>query len=415
MLMLLGLVDLVGWIAVGGLLIAAVNFGYVMFWHAVTPVTQQRASQGIADYPHVLVQIPTFNEARVVTDAARAVVGLDWPRDRLHIQILDDSTNTTTEIAREVVSGLRAQGHDIVLLHRGNRAGFKAGALAAGLTANNAPYVAVLDADFRAPADWLRVTLEILVNQPDIAFVQSRCDYRNGDANTLTRVQRLMQDAHYIVEQAARHARGVPFQCNGTGTVWRRVAMDQAGGWSGETLSEDLDLGLRVFLQGWQARLLLMPAVMGELPETVCDWQVQQNRWSSGFLQVARKLLPALWRSSLRLEAKISVSLMILMQLVFPCLVVAGFSIAAGGVLRGSFAYYWDILMVGGAVGLVILLGVTWPAYHFLRRGSIGRYLTIVASMPVLMARLAVANSLGILGAAFGQRRIFQVTPKRGI
>lgn len=414
MTVLLGFVDLVGLIGLAGLLIAAANFGYVMFWHAVMPVAKPYANQHLADYPHVLVQIPSFNEDRVVANAARAATGLDWPRDRLHIQILDDSTNATTEIAREIATELRGQGYDIVVLHRADRAGFKAGALAAGLVASDAAYVANVDADFRAPPEWLKVTVAILVNQPDVAFVQSRCDYRNGDINSLTRIQRLLQDAHYIVEQAARQSRHVPFQCNGTGTVWRRAAIDQVGGWSGETLSEDLDLGMRVFLQGWQARLLLTPPVMGELPEDVHDWQVQQNRWSSGFLQVARKLLPTVWRSSQRLEAKISVSLMILMQLMFPCLVAAGVSLVLGGLLRGSFATYWGILIASGTIGLVILVGVTWPAYHALRRGSVWRYCMLVMSLPVLIARLAFANSLGILGATFGQRRIFEVTPKQG-
>lgn len=412
--MLLTVVDTIGWLAIAGLLIAAANYGYVMLWHFLMPAPETPTCLPIADPPHVLVQIPSFNEQNVVADAARSAVQLDWPRDRLHIQILDDSTNTTTEIARACVATLRADDHDIVLLHRPNRTGFKAGALAAGLAVCDAPYVAMLDADFRAPEDWLKATVGILDRQPEIAFVQSRCDYRNGDASPLTRVQRLMQDAHYVVEQAARYSRGVPFQCNGTGTVWRRAAIDQAGGWSGETLSEDLDLGLRVFLQGWHARLLLTPSVMGELPENAHDWQVQQNRWSSGFLQVARKLLPALWGSRLGLEAKLSASLMILMQLVFPCLVLAGVAVIAGGWLRGSFAAYWTILGVGAVIGLGILIGVTLPAYRAMRRGGLGRYVAIVGSMPVLMLRLAAVNSLGIVGAALGGRRVFLVTPKQG-
>ena len=179
-------------------------------------------------------------------------------------------------------------------------------------------------------------------------------------------------------------------------------------------MSEDLDLGLRVFLLGWRARLLLTPPVMGELPESAQDWQVQQNRWSSGFLQVARKLLPALWRSSLGKEAKISTSLMILMQLVFPSLLLAGITVTIGALLRGSFAHYAPAIAVGAIMGFGILLGITWPAYKFLRRGTFRHYLAIVMSMPILILYLAATNSVGIIGTALGRQRVFVVTPKRG-
>ena len=412
----LALTDFVGWIATGGLLLAAANYAYVLFWHVLCPPAPRTPDATVpdADLPHVLVQIPMFNEAAVAEAAARSAVALDWPREKRHVQLLDDSTDATTQIVRNIVARLCAEGHDIVHIHRHDRAGFKAGALAAGLAANDAPYVAVLDADFRAPTDWLRITVAALLRDPGLGFSQSRCDFRNGDANALTRVQRLMQDAHYVVEQSARHSRGVPFQCNGTATVWRRAAIDAAGGWSGDTLSEDLDLGLRVFLRGWRALLLLEPPALGEMPSNVADWRVQQSRWSSGFLQVARKLLPAVWSSSLSLEAKISTSLMILVQLFFPCALLAGAALLAGTLLRESFTPYIAPVAIGAAIALAILVGMTLPAYRALRRGSPGEYLAVLVQMPGLMLHLGLANSIDMLGAAIGRRRGFVVTPKQG-
>ena len=186
-----------------------------------------------ADLPHVLVQIPVFNEPAMVADCLRSAAALDWPREKLHIQLLDDSTDETSAIANATVWKLRRQGYDISHLRRAERRGYKAGALAAGLARSNAPYVAILDADFRPPPNWLRAIVPALIADPSASFVQSRCEFANYRTNWLTRAQGLMFDAHFVMEQATRFRAGWLFQFNGTGGVWRRAAIEAAGGWLG--------------------------------------------------------------------------------------------------------------------------------------------------------------------------------------
>ncbi|MGH6801560.1 MAG: glycosyltransferase, partial [Methylocella sp.] len=186
-----------------------------------------------AGLPHVLVQIPVFNEPAMVEDSLRSAAALDWPREKLQIQLLDDSTDETTAIADAAVWELRRQGYDISHLRRAGRRGYKAGALAAGLARSNAPYVAILDADFRPPPNWLRAIVPALIADPSASFVQSRCEFSNYRTNWLTRAQGLMSDAHFVIEQATRYRAGWLFQFNGTGGVWRRAAIVAAGGWSG--------------------------------------------------------------------------------------------------------------------------------------------------------------------------------------
>lgn len=408
--------QLLAGIAIAGLLMTAGNYAYVTAcYYLFRPRgTRAPASLDNALLPHVLLQIPMFNEPNVVAQAAEGAVALDWPRDRLHIQILDDSTDNTPEIAAAVVARLRAQGFDIQHVRRDNRAGYKAGALAEGLARNNAPFVAMLDADFRAPRDWLRRAVPVLLTDPRAAFCQQRCDFQSAEDNALTRVQQLMQDAHYMVEQAARHGRGVPMQANGTATVWRRAAIDDAGGWSGETLTEDLDLTLRCYLRGWRAALLLEPACVGEMPATMRDFETQQSRWSSGFLQVARKLLPLVWGSGLSAEAKVSTSLLILMQLFFPCIVLLAIACVIDMVLVGGVLHLLRPALIGGGLALVLMVAMTLPPYLALRRGTVGRYAATLASLPVFMVRLGFANAFEILTASLGRQRAFAVTPKQG-
>jgi len=404
------------WVALAGLLMTVGNYAYVTAcYYLFHPRGTAPAPQlDDATLPHVLLQIPMFNEPAVVEQAALAAIALDWPREKLHIQILDDSTDNTPLIAAAVVARLRQDGHDIVHLRRDNRAGYKAGALTDGLARSDAPFVAMLDADFRAPRGWLRLTVPALLTNPRAAFAQQRCDFVSREDNALTRVQQLMQDAHYLVEQAARHGRNVPMQANGTATIWRRAAIEDAGGWSGETLTEDLDLTLRVYLRGWHAALLLDPPCVGEMPARLDDWKTQQSRWSSGFLQVARKLLPTVWRSGLTVEAKFSTSMLVLMQLFFPCIVLLAATIVIDVLLAGGARHLVAPAAAGTALALALMLAMTLPPYLRLRRGSVARYLITLVRLPLFMIHLGFANAFEILTSLLGRQRAFAVTPKQG-
>jgi cellulose synthase/poly-beta-1,6-N-acetylglucosamine synthase-like glycosyltransferase len=389
---------------------------YLLYWMWELPPEVPAAPSLPAHLPAVLVQIPVYNEPAVVERALEAAAALDWPHDLLTIQLLDDSNDLTTDIAGHAISRLRDRGLTVDHVRRAERSGFKAGALAAGLARCDAPFVAVFDADFVPPSDWLRRAMAALLAVPRAAFVQSRIEWGNGEANWLTRAQRLMQDAHFAVEQDMRFRRAVPFQFNGTGGIWRRAAVEEAGGWSHDTLSEDLDLVLRTHLAGWGGVFLMEPAVVGELPQRLDDFRAQQSRWSKGFVQVARKLLGLIWQSAWSTEAKLATTISLCMQSVFPvlaigliCLVIS--VVGHGGLAFGFRAALW-IWLVGM---LVVLIGMTWGAYRRLDRGGLARYLETAASVPVLICYLALANAGAIVAAGMGKKTEFNRTPKTGI
>jgi cellulose synthase/poly-beta-1,6-N-acetylglucosamine synthase-like glycosyltransferase len=387
---------------------------YLLYWLAVAPANQSPPALPTG-LPRVLVQIPVYNEPMVVERAVMAAGALDWPRELLKIQLLDDSTDLTSDIAVHAIARLRNDGIDAEHVRRADRAGFKAGALAAGMVLCDAPYVAVFDADFVAPADWLRRAMAVMLANPRVAFVQTRIEWGNGGHNWLTRAQRLMQDAHFTVEQDVRARRGVPFQFNGTGGIWRRAAVEEAGGWSHDTLSEDLDLVLRTHLKGWSGVFLMEPHVVGELPQKLADFGVQQSRWSKGFVQVARKLLPRVWESAWSGEAKFTTTVALGQQLVFPTLIVGVVALLVSIVGHGHLAGLFRFLLWVWLAGMVIVLvGMTFGAYRRLGRGSLLSYLVTTASVPALIVYLAAANAGAIVGAMLGKKTEFSRTPKTG-
>ncbi|MGB8899834.1 MAG: glycosyltransferase [Methylocella sp.] len=365
------------------------------------------------DLPHVLVQIPVFNEPAMVEDSLRSAAALDWPREKLHLQLLDDSTDETTAIASAVVWELSRQGCDISHLRRAGRPGYKAGALAAGLAHSNAPYVAILDADFRPPPNWLRAIVPALIADPSASFVQSRCEFANYRTNWLTRAQGLMFDAHFVMEQATRYRAGWLFQFNGTGGVWRRAAIVAAGGWSGNSLCEDLDLTVRAEIAGWHGLFAMDPPVPGLVPEKVSHWQVQQRRWSNGFVQVARMLLGEVWMANWPVWRKLPASLLILIQTFYPCVALASLCLALCAIIRGGdLALYLPVIATIAALVLLIGIGMTLMPYIILRRGSLWRYLATLASLPPLMIYVSLSNAPSILKTVFGATETWKRTPK---
>jgi cellulose synthase/poly-beta-1,6-N-acetylglucosamine synthase-like glycosyltransferase len=412
---LLSAIDLVVALCLAVQFAIAGYYFYLLYWLAAAPPADPAPPPLSGEFPRVLVQIPVYNEPAVVERALAAAAALDWPSDRLKIQLLDDSTDITSDIAVHVVARLRREGIDADHVRRPDRAGFKAGALKAGMALDDALYVAVFDADFVPSSDWLRRVMAAILAEPKAAFVQTRIEWGNGEHNWLTRAQRLMQDAHFAVEQDIRARRGVPFQFNGTGGVWRRAAVDEAGGWSHDTLSEDLDLVLRTHLKGWTGVFLMEPHVVGELPQKLDDFGAQQSRWSKGFLQVARKLLPQVWASTWSDEAKFTTTVQLCQQLIFPVLAIGmvclALSVIGHGRLVGGFRFFLWVWLLGV---LIVLFGMTWGAYRRLKRGSFMSYLITAVSVPALIAYLAVTNAGAIVGAGFGKKTEFNRTPKTG-
>jgi cellulose synthase/poly-beta-1,6-N-acetylglucosamine synthase-like glycosyltransferase len=258
--------------------------------------------------PRVTVQLPFYNELYVAERLVRAAARLDYPAGLLEIQVLDDSTDETVGMLKQLVRQLQLQGVDIVYQHRAERTGYKAGALAEGLACARGEFVAIFDADFVPPVDFLRRALPAF-NNPRVAFVQARWGHLNSNYSLLTRLQSLAIDAHFIIEQTARAAGRYWFNFNGTAGVWRKQAIQDAGGWRWDTLTEDLDLSYRAFLHGWQAVYLPDLVVPAELPVTFSAYRRQQHRWARGSLECAVRLVPQVWRSSLPVPMKIEASL----------------------------------------------------------------------------------------------------------
>ena len=243
-----------------------------------------------AVWPAVTVQLPVLNELHVVERLVDAVAALDYPRDRLQIQVLDDSTDETTAIAAACAERHRSQGIDVQVLHRTERPGFKAGALAAALSQASGEYIAIFDADFVPQADFLRCTVPMLQANPGAGFLQTRWAHLNDDYSGLTRAQSLALDGHFVVEQTVRQRSGWFFGFNGTAGLWRRSCIDDAGGWQTDTLCEDLDLSYRAQLRGWQGLYLPQVAAPAEIPPQLAALKRQQSRWATGSIQTFRKL-----------------------------------------------------------------------------------------------------------------------------
>ncbi len=365
--------------------------------------------------PRVLVQIPVFNERHVVRRILAAVAALDWPRDRLTIQLLDDSTDDTAEIAAAAVAELADVGVDVVRLSRTDRQGFKAGALQNGLAVTDHPFIAIFDADFIPRPDFLRRTMGSLLADPRLAFVQGRWEHLNGEENRLTRAQTLMLDAHFAIEQPARSMAGLPLAFNGTCGVWRRAAIEDAGGWRADTLTEDLDLALRAHLRGWRAVFLPDVTVPGELPAALPAWRVQQFRWTKGFAQVARKLLPAIWRSPFRPAVKIAVSLQLLQCLFYPLAALAVCNTIL--FLTAGLAQPLALQVLGvtsTVLGICGTAGFLLSGRIVARRSRLGHAPADLVAVMALNAGLALSNSRAVAEALLGRRSAFMRTPKKG-
>ncbi|HKF77909.1 MAG TPA: glycosyltransferase [Candidatus Dormibacteraeota bacterium] len=283
------------------LFLYGVNLLYLS-WRALR-LPEVRSPAGPAPAGTVVVQLPIYNERYVASRVIDAVCRLDWPRERLEVQVLDDSTDDTPEIVAAEVARWRAAGVEISHVHRSSRAGYKAGALAHGLELTGASFVAVFDADFVPPRDFLRRMLPAL-RDPGVGFVQARWGHLNDEFSLLTYLQSLMTDFHFLVEQAVRPRCGYLTNFTGSAGVWRREAIDDAGGWSASTLTEDLDLSYRAQLRGWRAVYLEDVVVPQELPVSANAYRSQQSRWATGSFQTARRLLGPVLRSDLSRAAK---------------------------------------------------------------------------------------------------------------
>jgi len=365
-----------------------------------------------AAWPTVTVQLPVYNERYVVGRLIEAAAAIDYPRDRLEIQVLDDSTDETRAIAARTVARLRALGTDVVHLTRETREGFKAGALQHGLLRAKGDLLAIFDADFVPPPSILRALVPHF-GDPRVGVVQSRWQHMNQDYSLLAQAQAISLDSHFVIEHAARMNAHCFLNFNGTAGVLRKACVEDAGGWQSDTLTEDLDLSYRAQLRGW--RFVFAPRVLcpSELPVEMNAFKAQQHRWVKGSIQVARKLLPAIWRSPAPLAVKVEASfhltynlgyvfLLLLSMIVYPVV------LARNGTAGSAYAIA-DTLLFLIATGSVIFY------FAYAQRETRRDWKAQLRYLPFVMSLgmgLSVTNTRAVIEALLGHKSAFHRTPK---
>jgi hypothetical protein len=358
------------------------------------------------EWPHVTVQLPVYNELHIVEQLLAAAADLNYPRDRLEIQLLDDSTDATRYVAAQTIARLRSQGIDAIHVTRTERTGFKAGALAAGLTLAKGELIAVFDADFLPPPDFLQRVVPHFADHA-LGCVQTRWGHLNRDYSLFTRCQAVGIDGHFIVEKTARSRAGMFVSFNGSGGVWRRVCIEDAGGWHWDTLTEDLDLSYRAQLRGWRVGYLPDVVAPAELPAQVRAFKRQQARWAQGTTQTALKLLIPLLRSNQPWIVKLQGSIHLTAYLVLPMMLLA---ILLALLVNSSESWVTQVtpwLMVAAA-GPPLL----YATAQITGDQSWRDWLVALPMMLVLGVGLTLNNGLAVTRALLGIRQGFQRTPK---
>jgi cellulose synthase/poly-beta-1,6-N-acetylglucosamine synthase-like glycosyltransferase len=392
-----------------------------LFWKNRHRAPQPRAQ--FKELPVVTVQLPVFNEMYVVERLLKSVAALEYPRELLQVQLLDDSTDETTEIAAKQVAELKAQGLDIELIHRTDRTGFKAGALENGMKSCKGQYILILDADFVPAPDMLLKTIHYFTDEK-IGMIQTRWGHLNRTYSLLTRIQAMFLDGHLLLEQTARSRSGRFFNFNGTAGLWRRSCIEDAGGWQHDTLTEDLDLSYRAQLKGWRFVFLADLVTPAELPVDMNGFKSQQHRWTKGSIQTCIKLLPQVWRAKLPLLVKLEgtahlTSNYAYLLLIFLCLLMhpsTGGAVSAD--TAGSVSHFWRTLLID----VPIFLSASMPAavfYLCCQRELYPRsWWKEILYMPALLALgigLAVNNARAVFEAMIGLQSEFTRTAKYGI
>ncbi|MBS1538714.1 MAG: glycosyltransferase family 2 protein [Bacteroidetes bacterium] len=383
----------------------------IYYYHKTAHISNTSAPHP-GEFPLVTVQLPVFNELYVVERLVRAVCALDYPKDKLEIQLLDDSTDETVEISRRLVNEFVQQGFDIKHIHRIDRSGYKAGALKSGLESATGEFVAIFDADFVPNEDFLQKTIPHF-QSPQVGMVQTRWEHINEEYSFLTRAQALALDGHFVIEQQVRNKAGFFINFNGTAGIWRKSCIVDAGNWHADTLAEDLDLSYRAQLRGWKFVFLNDVTSPAELPADINALKTQQFRWTKGAVETAKKLLPSVWKSKLPLKIKLECTVHLTSNIVFPfILLVAMLNIPLVIIKNevGGFDKYFTLMSI-----FVLASISTFLFYLYAQRAIHLDWRRRLMLFPVFMAGsmgFAVNNTKAVFEALFGKKSEFKRTPK---
>ncbi len=384
---------------------------YLYYKHKKNKTTEPAAH--FDDLPRVTVQLPIFNEQYVVDRLLDAVCRLDYPKDKLDIQLLDDSTDETVEVARILVDRYAALGHPVTYIHRDNREGFKAGALAEGLKTAKGEFVAIFDADFVPPPDFLLKCIHHFTDSK-VGMVQTRWTHINRNYSLLTQVEAILLDGHFVLEHSGRARSGVFFNFNGTAGMWRRRAIDEAGGWEHDTLTEDTDLSYRAQLKGWKFVYLQDVECPAELPVEMTAFKTQQARWAKGLIQVSKKILPQVLKSDVSRHQKIEAVYHLTANLSYPLMIVLSVLLMPAMIIR--FYQGWFQMLY---IDLPLFMASTFSisSFYLVSQKELfpKSWVRSLLYLPLLMSLgigLTITNTIAVLEALVGKQTAFARTPK---
>src|ERR1700733_13451323 len=388
---------------------------YLYYKHRDRAVIEPPAH--FAELPRITVQLPIFNEQYVIDRLIDACCRLDYPSDRLEIQVLDDSTDETQQVASALVERYRALGHNIVYLHRTDRYGYKAGALDAGLKRAAGELIAIFDADFVPPPDWLMQVVHHFA-QPGIGMVQTRWTHLNRDYSFLTQVEAILLDGHFVLEHGGRSRSGVFFNFNGTAGMWRRETISTAGGWQHDTLTEDTDLSYRAQLVGWQFKYLQDVECPAELPIEMTAFKTQQARWAKGLIQTGKKILPRVLKSDAPWHTKLEAWYHLTANISYPLMIVLSVLLMPAMIIR-SWQGYIQMLLIDFPLFVASTMSVSTFYMMSQRELYPKSWYKSIIYVPFVLALggigLTITNTKAVMEAFFGVKSAFARTPKYSV
>lgn len=388
------------------------SHGFIMMYYHNKYRNVKHKSKTVNDLSSkVTIQLPLYNELYVVERLINAVCEIEYPKDKLEIQVLDDSTDETTSITAKVVEEKQKEGFDIVHIRRGTREGFKAGALKEGLKTAKGEYIAIFDADFIPNKNFLKKTLSFFSDEK-VGMVQTRWEHINGDYSILTKAQALALDGHFVIEQTVRNKAGFFINFNGTGGIWKRECIEDAGNWHADTLTEDLDLSYRAQLNGWRFVFLQDFTSPAELPSEINALKTQQFRWTKGAIETAKKILPLVWKSNIPLRVKLQSTFHLTNNLVFPFILLAAILNVPLIFIKnsGSHEAYFAILSL-----FVLAFVSSFLFYLYSQKDIRTDWRKKIVLFPLFMAGsmgFAVNNSRAVIEGLLNRKSEFIRTPK---